>query len=178
MFIHTAWIVKDAVTVVVVYNVITWSEPVHTDVTQGCTEINVIKVKHQNKNFSVTRAFRISQLMDRAVLRMRQTGIQQVWHDKDPSLLNCHELQTKILLKMMKFLYTCMERYKNMIKVMWRWSSFNKDEKWLFFSIAVCCFNVSLAFHFYAWLEGWKETFKVLKKLLKKNGDFFQILNW
>ena len=63
-----AWIVKDAVTVVVVYNVITRPEPVHTDVTQGCTEINVIKVMHHNKNSSVTRAFRISQVMDRAVL--------------------------------------------------------------------------------------------------------------
>ena len=44
MFIHTAWIVKDVVTVVVVYNVITLPEPVQTDVTQGCTEINVKEV--------------------------------------------------------------------------------------------------------------------------------------
>ena len=56
--------------------------------------------------------------MDRAVLRMRQIDRDTTGHDKDPSLLNCHELQTKILLEMVNFLYTCMEIYENMIKVM------------------------------------------------------------
>ena len=41
MFTHTARIVYIVVTVVVVYSVITWPEPVQTDVTWGCMEINV-----------------------------------------------------------------------------------------------------------------------------------------
>ena len=44
MLTHTAWIVRDVVTVVVVHNVITSPEPVQMDVTQGCTEMNVIEV--------------------------------------------------------------------------------------------------------------------------------------
>ena len=44
MFTHTAWIVRDAVPVGVVYSVTTWPEPVQMDVTQGCTEMNVIEV--------------------------------------------------------------------------------------------------------------------------------------
>ena len=69
------WNVKKCVVTVVTGNrVITWTEPVHTDVTQGCMEINVTWVikfvifSTENLNCNLYTALTLKYQLDNTVL--------------------------------------------------------------------------------------------------------------